>query len=166
MHYPTDEPWKYLIRQIHQGKCVPFLGAGISAPSLPLAKDLANNLAKEFDYPLKEDSDNLSKVSQFIEIQHDKSSTKERVCEIIAKVNPPDFTKYKDTPHAILAKLDFPLYITTNYDKFMEEALKSNGKIPISDFCRWTEDLEEFGNYNEINSDLYKGNNNRFKIYL
>ena len=68
------------------------------------------------------------------------------------KVTPPDFTKYKDTPHAILSKIDFPIYITTNYDKFMEEALKSVGRNRTANtvdgmkLLRFTEEKSLFEN--------------------
>jgi hypothetical protein len=45
----------------------------------------------------------------------------------------------------VAADLNQPIYITTNYDKFMEAALKSRGKEPVSEFCRWNsyaQDLE------------------------
>ena len=129
-----DDLWRFLIRKIHKGECLPFLGAGISSPFLPLAKDLANTLAKEYSYPFKENSDNLSKVAKFVEIQYDKSLIREKICKIIEKVNRPDFTEYKDTPHAILSKIDFPLYVTTNYDYFMEAALKKQWKATLKRF--------------------------------
>jgi len=39
--------------------------------------------------------------------------------------------------YCILAKLPFPFYITTNYDTFMEHALRCCDKTPIRDFCIW-----------------------------
>src|SRR4029079_5081277 len=49
------------------------------------------------------------------------------------------------SPYDILAKLDLPIYMTTNYDKFMETALdKDRAKSPQSEFCRWNDDLEKY----------------------
>ena len=75
----------------------------------------------------------------------------------IKNVQIPNFYlgEYRNTPPAVLADLNLPIYITTNYDHIIEEALKSRGKEPISDFCRWSEDLVEYANENEINSKLY-----------
>ncbi len=36
--------------------------------------------------------------------------------------------KFKKSPHPNLAELNLPIYITTNYDFFMEKALNSMGK--------------------------------------
>jgi SIR2-like domain len=75
----------------------------------------------------------------------------------IKKVQIPNFylDEYRNTPPAGLADLNLPIYITTNYDYFIEEALKAKGKQPISDFCRWNEDLVEYANENEINAMVY-----------
>ena len=64
--------------------------------------------------------------------------------------------EFRNTPPAVLADLNLPVYITTNYDHFIEATLESRGKQPISDFCRWNEDLVEYAKENEINSIIYK----------
>jgi len=44
--------------------------------------------------------------------------------------------------HRVLASLNLPLYVTTNCDSFMVEALAANGKIPMREVCRWNEKLD------------------------
>lgn len=44
-------------------------------------------------------------------------------------------------PHRVLASLDLPLYVTTNCDNFMVEALAAQGKKPRRAFCRWHDGL-------------------------
>ena len=51
-------------------------------------------------------------------------------------IAPPDFSQ-PDEPHGVLAGLPLPIYITTNYDSFMAEALKSRNKDVRREFCRW-----------------------------
>ena len=48
------------------------------------------------------------------------------------KIKPPDFSleENRNTPYAVLADLNLPIYITTNYDYSMEAALESRGKKP------------------------------------
>jgi hypothetical protein len=41
----------------------------------------------------------------------------------------PDFFAEKGQPHAVLAKLPIPIYITTNYDDYMAEALRRNAAL-------------------------------------
>jgi hypothetical protein len=49
---------------------------------------------------------------------------------------PPDFSQPNE-PHALLADLNLPIYITTNYDDFMVQALGSRKREPVREFCRW-----------------------------
>jgi hypothetical protein len=137
--------WDSLLYSIEQIRCIPFLGAGAAIPFLPLAKDLANTLAIEYQYPM-DDIYNLSKVSEFLSIlENDKEFPKKLICEKFKDYNVPDFRseKFVNHPYSILADMNFPLYITTNYDKFMEEALISRGRNPYSEYLRWNEDLEK-----------------------
>lgn len=48
-----------------------------------------------------------------------------------------------DDPHAVLAGLPLPVYITANPDYLMFDALKAVGKKPRLEFCRWNEKLAE-----------------------
>jgi hypothetical protein len=48
----------------------------------------------------------------------------------------PDF-RAQDQPHALLADLRLPIYITTNYDDFMYQALLDRGRAPQRAICPW-----------------------------
>jgi SIR2-like domain len=158
-----------ILHSINEHKLIPFLGAGMAVPFIPLAKDLANELAKEFsliahyDYPL-EDTYNLSKVTEFISFEQENTiHAKEEVCRIIKyfskKCFPKDIT---NTNYSLLTNFDFPLYITTNYDLLLEETLKSQGKEPVSEFCLWNKALEEFAKREGYTSVF---DNHNFKYY-
>ena len=62
---------------------------------------------------------------------------------LLAGIESPDFSlpQYDNTPYAVLADLDLPIYLTTNYDHLMEAALISRRKEPVSEFCRWNDIL-------------------------
>ncbi|MFZ0510240.1 MAG: SIR2 family protein [Candidatus Nitrosopolaris sp.] len=82
--------------------------------------------------------------------QGDEQVPKHLLSNELRKIKPPDF-KDRNTPPSVLADLNLPIYITTNYDHFIEEALKTRRKEPISDFCRWSEVLVWCAKENEIN---------------
>jgi len=42
----------------------------------------------------------------------------------------------------VLAGLNLPLYLTTNCDSFMTEALAARGRQPSREICRWNESLD------------------------
>ena len=136
--WAADE-WDRLVGRIERGKCTPFLGAGASAAALPLGSEVARQWARERGYPLW-DVDDLPRVAQFLAVESDDAMTpKEAIQELFERiVVPPDFSS-EDEPHAILADLPLPIYLTTNYDDFLVRALRARGKDPVQEFCRWTD---------------------------
>ena len=137
----TDNDWKNILLSIRYGKCTPFLGAGACYGTLPLARDIAKEWAMEYGYPL-EDSRDLARVAQFVAVEHGQMRAKFEITEKFKKIKPPDFTK-PDEPHAVLADLPLPIYITTNYDDFMVKALKSRNKESVQELCRWNSIIRE-----------------------
>jgi hypothetical protein len=134
-----DHHWNNLLNALYEKKCTPYIGAGASAKWLPLASDLSKGWAEKYGYPLEDVSD-LSRVAQFLELEYDDPLfPKNLFSQEIKKIESPEFSldENRNTPHALLADLNLPIYITTNYDHFMEKALKSRGKEPVSEFCRW-----------------------------
>jgi hypothetical protein len=134
-----DQHWTQLLKRIDAGKCTPFLGAGASAPNLPLAEGLAKRWAEENDYPLPDVSD-LTRVSQYLAVEQDPMAPKELMASEIANAiesrGRPDFADPSE-PHGLLAEFDLPVYLTTNYDDFMVSALTERGKEPVREFCLW-----------------------------
>ncbi|NJN96124.1 MAG: hypothetical protein HC875_19470 [Anaerolineales bacterium] len=62
--------------------------------------------------------------------------------EFSARLGYPKFSQAADDPLLILADLPLPIYLTSSYHNFVEEALKKAGKTPRSEICRWHEGLE------------------------
>ena len=149
-------PFQQLLKKIKEKKVIPFVGPEVCQPWIPLGNDTASKWAIENNYPL-EDSYQLSRVAQFLTIQYDSTVTKDKLKSELESISPPDFSieTLRDEPLAVLADLNLPIYITTNYDHFLEAALRKKGKEPISDFCRWSEELKEYADDYEINSNLY-----------
>jgi hypothetical protein len=130
-----DKDWRILLERIDDGKCTPFLGAGMCYGVLPLGGDVARQWAKEYDYPL-DDSSDLMRVAQFLALeQGDGAYPKEEILRMFEKKQP-DFTDRYE-PHRVLANLPLPVYLTTNYDNFMMEALKQRRKGPKREMCQW-----------------------------
>jgi|SRR5688500_14337766 len=164
INYWSKLPFQQLLKKIEEQKVIPFVGPEVCQPWLPLGKDIASKWASEYNYPLR-DSYQLSRVAQFLTIQYDDSVTKDKLKNELETIKPPNFAidSLRNEPLSLLADLNLPIYITTNYDHFLEESLRSKGKDPISDFCRWSEELSEYANDNKINSNLY-GKNKELKI--
>jgi SIR2-like domain len=136
-----DNDWLNLLRLIKKGKCTPFIGAGACADVLPIGKEIANKWAKTYNYPLK-DSDDLARVAQFVAIEQYDMFPKEEIIDQFEGAHPPNFSEL-DEPHSALAILPLHVYITTNYDDFMVQALKKQNKEAVRDFCAWNKYLED-----------------------
>ena len=125
----SDDDWDTLVSRIKKGDCTPFLGAGISADLLPTGSKIAAEWSQRYGYPLP-DTENLIKVSQFVGLHlRDFLRPKEIIRDIIETVGYPDFSDPTE-PHAVLAKLPLPIYMTTNYDDFMFKALEKVANNP------------------------------------
>lgn len=122
--------WHLIVDRIKQSLCVPFLGAGASlgcdsSIGLPSGSDVARKMAEECNYP-GSDRDDLLKVSQYCSIDQDPRWVREYVKRnICVKGAEPSII------HRTIAELPFSCIISTNYDDFMEEALRKEGKSPV-----------------------------------
>ncbi|HEX5851896.1 MAG TPA: SIR2 family protein [Solirubrobacteraceae bacterium] len=135
----TDIPWNELIRRIRSGHLTPFLGAGISRPPLPDAAELAATLADQYEYPFIHQD--LMEVAQYAATMVDGASPKVAIQERFKQVPDPDFDE-PDQAHAILASLPIAVYLTTNYDDYMEKALRACNRTPVTEVCRWNSGLK------------------------
>ena len=123
----NDKDWEILLTRIKNGTCTPFLGAAVNCGILPMGKEIAEGWASEFGYPLESKSD-LSKVAQFVAIEHDPIYPKEKILKRLDEsLKPIDFND-DYAPLNVLAKLPFPVYITTNYDDLLYQAIDHHGR--------------------------------------
>jgi hypothetical protein len=120
--------------------CILFLGAGVHAPPPegsafsyppeerpPIGKALSRELAAACDFMARfpgEDPGNLQRVALAYEIDRSRS----RLVDAI--VGAVDTGREPSPMLRALARLDFPLVITTNYDQLFERALREVGKVP------------------------------------
>lgn len=146
----NEAQWANLVSEIEEKKCIPFIGEGAleifnseDKNTFLTSREIAGDWSQKYGYPL-EDFFQLPKVAQFLAIEEGEMFPKLTLSGILKKIPKPDFkNRYRKSAHAVLAKLGLPIYITTNYDHFMEEALKSENKNPDTEWCRWNDDLIE-----------------------
>jgi SIR2-like domain len=161
----TEDQWDDLVDQLKRKICTPFLGAGASAGTLPLAKDIAEEWAKEYHYPLSDNWD-LARVGQFIYVMRNPNKPRYMLAERFRAVPSPDFTQ-RDEIHALLAEAALPTYVTTNYDHFMTNAIKRCNRPYVQDFCRWNPITEhpEYTDRFPMIGDSFKGTPEKPLIY-
>jgi hypothetical protein len=139
----TEEDWDVLLRRIDKQKCTPFLGAGAAHGVLPLGGDIAKEWSKTYDYPM-EDRSNLIAVSQFLALKYsDSIFPKDLIVEKFEKIAPPNFDE-PDEPHRVLADMNLPVYVTTNYDDFMTRALVRHHRQANRILCQWNRAVKDY----------------------
>jgi SIR2-like protein len=134
----TELEWEQLLKRIKDGKCTPFLGAGVNRGVLPLGSEIAEKWAVDFKYPLPDRHD-LPRVSQYLALTGpERVFPKEKIYEMFEGVTPPDFATH---PLGSLSGLPLPVFITTNYDDLMFRALRFRRKDPKLELCSWNRSL-------------------------
>jgi hypothetical protein len=156
----ADINWDILLDRIKQKNCTPFLGAGACAEVLPVGSVVAQTWAEKYGYPL-DDSHDLIKVAQYIAVTQDPMWPKEAIIKEfenrVQTCGSPDFSNPLQ-PHALLADLALPVYLTTNYDDFMEQALRSRKRDAQQALCRWNNYLNKDNAASAFDDPDYKPN--------
>lgn len=159
--------WDDLLNSIDEHKCTPFIGAGACAGWIPLGSEIAGEWAEKYNYPLG-DSGQLARVAQFLGIDRGNDMyPKIQLSRRFKQIVPPDFSNltYQNSVHAVLADLSLPVYITTNYDEFMEAALRSRRRNPDREFCKWNKFPEIAEEKSVFETPDYKPSEDRPLVY-
>jgi hypothetical protein len=166
------DKWKALISAIRDGKCTPILGPGLLEPLVGSTHELARSWAESCNFPMAQYArEELPQVAQFMSVNQARDYVRAQLREHIrsellnryknrlsdeflapAKSLDDLFSeihrirreddKENLEPHTLLAKLDLPIYITTNFCCSLENALTTQGKHPRSEYSRWYDKLE------------------------
>jgi len=134
--------WEVLMKRIKDGRCTPFLGAGVYSEGPSLRSSIAKKWATEYNYPFADGAD-VARVARFLNVEYgDAEYASGKYAEELTKLPTPNFDDPNE-PYNILAKLPLPIYITTNYDDMMERALRKNQRDVKPDLCKWVKSLED-----------------------
>lgn len=162
--------WKSLIRDIRNHNCTPIIGPRVHGRWLPQPEEVARRLAKANKYPFA-DEENLARVTQYLATTSTGRKEYNARCEFLETLMaefttrlPEELRPEKeydtltelvsavgwkhlavDNPnetHQVLARLGLPLYLTTNHDSFIVEALAAENVKPAREICRWNGQLD------------------------
>jgi hypothetical protein len=185
------ERWPALLNSIRQGRCTPILGSGLTESLIGSSREIAQRWAEKCHFPMApSDREDLPNVAQYRAIDQDSQLARSELSDYLSNQirdrypsAPPDAAldqlleyvgsqRRKDDPaepHRVLARLSFPIYITTNPDTLLESALLEEGKHPQSEICRWNGDLEALPSiYDKRRGDkgpAYRADPNRPLVY-
>jgi hypothetical protein len=156
--------WPAVVDIILRGRGVPLIGPGLLEPFTDSVENIARRWSDRYRFPFTERSD-FAKVAQFASVtQHDPDypewELKRELRALVSRFG----TVHRDAslhvgldellwqaaladgrafePYRTLAGLTAPIYLTTNGDTLLEQALRAAGKYPVTDVCRWATDVE------------------------
>ena len=159
---PEFDRWGALVNNIRKGRCTPIIGSGLLESLVGSFGEIARQLAKKYGYPMAaEEFEELPLVAQYIEIkQGEEGFVRDKFCEalsagvlrhypeisneiakdgdiqrLISAAGAIRREKESDEPHQILAGLDLPVYLTTNPDNLLADALAAANKKPVVARC-------------------------------
>lgn len=161
----NEECWPALLARIDNRSCTPILGAGLLEPLIGSTREIARHWAEQHHFPMfPSDQDDLPQVAQYLSIVHEDFYLRDAfVRELLRQVgyeigaDEEDEDKWAvlrralseagarlreanpSEAHRVLASLKCPLYVTTNPDSLLDDALKAAGKEPRTELCRWRE---------------------------
>ncbi len=153
--------WLSLVNNIKRGRCTPILGSGLLESLVGSFRDIARQWARTYRYPMAGDEcEELPLVAQYLKVdQGEETFVREKFCEALRegvlrqyREIPADVAKGPveqlisaagairreqevAEPHAILARLGLPLFLSTNPDNLLADALTAAGKKPVVALC-------------------------------
>ena len=139
-----QDPMDEIAKAVASGKCILFMGAAVhSAPPEdsayvypeaerpPVGSALSRRLAENSDFATDmpdEDVRSLQRVAQYFELAKERSNLVKEVKDAVV-------TGKRPSPVVrALAELNFPIVITTNYDRLFETALREVAGNPKDPF--------------------------------
>lgn len=163
------EKWPALLRSIRQGRCTPVLGPGLTESLVGSSREIAQRWSETYHFPMAAHyREDLPHVAQFLAVNQDRSFPRDELSEylrqeifrrfdgtlpgelrnasldqLINAVGTERRKSFPAEPHKVLANLPYPIYITTNPDNLLENALTEAGKDPQTELCRWNSDIEQ-----------------------
>lgn len=159
---------KYLDRPTGHAQVTPVLGHGLVEPMLGSLREMAENWANVYHYPMApSERKSLPQVAQYLSVEQDDQYPLESLEESIYQTLKTRFPgilpagkeritldemiqqagsshrKGAFEPHRMLAKLPLPVYITANYDHLLEDALLEANRKPEVVVCPWFRDADD-----------------------
>jgi hypothetical protein len=162
--------WPSLLDNIYDGRCTPIMGSGLLEELVGSTRELAQRWAEVYRFPMAPyEREDLPQVAQYLAVnqQWDKPNREfanhvlqelskrygaylqpefrnarlDQLQQLLAAVGLHLRETSRAEPHMVLAGLPFPIYITTNPDNLLAEALIAAGKSPQVELCRWNDDV-------------------------
>jgi hypothetical protein len=163
--------WPALLEYLEarRPKATPILGSGLLEPYLGTTREFARRWARHNQFPLAPHAqEDLPQVAQYLSVRFKASALRSMfeselvkalecnlgpgwspppdgatASELIAEAGARRRAANASDPHRVLAGLPLPIYLTTNPDRLLVEALREAGKDPQVAVCPWNERVDD-----------------------
>jgi hypothetical protein len=161
--------WPSLLASIESGACTPILGPGLFEPLIGSQREIAQRWAETFHFPMyPQERESLPQVAQFLAVDQDPNFLRVELDRYLRRYMqdlyrdslPPDMLKPFSPldklfqavnkvrvdhqmldSYKLLAEFPLPVYITSNLNNLLAEALVEVGKDPQVVICPWNQDV-------------------------
>ena len=132
----NDSTWTELLRYITEEKCNPFVGPEAHSRWIPTDEHIAVKWAESFGYPFQDSFQLTSSITIFGNTECRSFIPKKTTQHYSQRNKSARFflPEYQNTVYATLADLNLPIYVTTNYDHFMEVLWRARVGILLVSF--------------------------------
>jgi hypothetical protein len=163
------QQWDALIMNMRSRHCTPILGSGLTERYFGSMRDIAHHWAEKHAFPMApHDQDELPRVAQYLMVQQRRNFLHTKLAQTLSeelfrrfdqRLAPADRgialqallkqvgTRIRqedpEEPHRILANFPFSIYITTNIDNMLADALIEIGKHPQVMLYPWNEKMKD-----------------------
>jgi len=186
------DSWPSIVSNIQDEKCTPILGSGVYDSLIGSWQGMAEALSDQFSYPLAPFfRDSMPQISQYIAIKQDINTLWRQVktmlrqawlehsgdlpvelkeanavlLDLISAGGAKARARDEFEPHRVLASLPMSVYITTNFDNMLADALKEAGKAPEVVICPWSDRFEVASIYDPDREPGYLPSQKRPLVY-
>jgi hypothetical protein len=158
---PKFDRWRSLVNNITKGTCTPIIGSGLLESLAGSFQDIAKEWASTHEFPMAGDEEQLPLVAQYLVVKEGEAAyardlfraalktgilknyghdltPEERVAEPEPLISAAGRVRRKQVPtepHKVLADLNLPVYLTTNPDNLLADALAEAGRKPHVLLC-------------------------------
>jgi hypothetical protein len=161
------EKWNAVLTSIQSKQLTPILGAGLYEPLIGTWREWATAMADEYGFPLSSFyRESLPQVTQYLSVSQDINTMFAASFGYLRKMLQARFAddlsedlkgeaadlqalmelcgkklreRDANEQHKVLVRLKLPIYITTNADSLMADALKEAGADPKVEICPWSD---------------------------
>ncbi|HEX8082896.1 MAG TPA: SIR2 family protein [Solirubrobacteraceae bacterium] len=156
-------------KAVKEGRCTPVLGPGLAEPIIGRRADVARDWVDRWLLPISPPDDtNITTVGQFVQTSTAGYTAHEELASYVVTrlarderyrdVDPALFTsdgkaellkelgkrarqEDPEEPHAVMAALGLPVYITTSWTGLLAEALEAEGREPQVQHFDWNDEI-------------------------